>query len=86
MGLITGLLTLPLRPVRGTIALAERIRDQADAELYDETSIREAFATLEELRATGEIDEEELVEAENELVQRLMVIRGFQEEQHDGRG
>lgn len=85
MGLITGLLTLPLLPVKGTIALAERIQEQAYAELTDDSSIREAFAELEALRATGEVDEDELAEAEDALVERLMTLRGFQEE-NDGRG
>jgi hypothetical protein len=31
MGLIIGLLTLPLAPVRGTIWLAERIQEQASS-------------------------------------------------------
>jgi len=30
VGLITGLLTLPLAPVRGTVWLAERIQEQAE--------------------------------------------------------
>ena len=85
MGLITGLLTLPLLPVKGTIALAERIREQTNTELYDESAIRQAFVELEALRATGEIDEDELADAEDALVQRLMTLRGFQEE-NNGRG
>jgi len=35
MGLITGLLTLPLAPVRGTVWLAERMVEEAEAELYE---------------------------------------------------
>ena len=85
MGLITGLLTLPLLPVKGTIALAERIQEQAYAELYDESSIRQGFAALDALRASGEVDEDELAEAEDALVERLMTLRGFQEE-NNGRG
>jgi hypothetical protein len=32
MGLISGLLTLPLAPVRGTAWIAERVQEQAEAE------------------------------------------------------
>jgi hypothetical protein len=85
MGLISGLLTLPLLPVRGTVALAQRIEEQAYAELYDESAIREGFATLEAARAIGEIDDDELAEAENAVVERLMALRGFQEAGDDGR-
>jgi hypothetical protein len=77
MGLITGLLTLPLAPVRGTVWLAERLEEQAEAELYDESGIREALQELEEARETGEFDEEELAAAEDALLERLMATRGF---------
>ena len=41
MGLITGLITLPLAPVRGTAWLAERLLEQAEAEYYSEERIRD---------------------------------------------
>ena len=53
MGLISGLLTLPLAPVRGTVWLAERIQEQAESELYDETAIRAGLLELEQARETG---------------------------------
>ncbi|MGO4759259.1 gas vesicle protein GvpG, partial [Streptomyces sp. 2MCAF27] len=37
MGLITGLLTLPLAPVRGVAWIAEQLRQEALRELYDPT-------------------------------------------------
>ena len=46
MGLITGLLTLPLAPVRGTVWIAERLEEQAE-ELYDESAIRAQLMELE---------------------------------------
>jgi hypothetical protein len=85
MGLITGLLTLPLAPVRGTAWLAERIQEQAEAELTDESAIRAGLLELEAQRASGEFDEQELSEAEDALIERLMVIRGLREEGDDGR-
>jgi hypothetical protein len=84
MGLISGLLTLPLAPVRGTVWLAERIEEQAANELYDESAIRAGLLALEESRATGELSEEEIDEAENELLERLMAARGFGEEPYGG--
>ena len=57
MGLIMGLLTLPLAPVRGTVWLAERIQEQAERELYDESAIRTGLLEIEHARATGELDE-----------------------------
>jgi hypothetical protein len=84
VGLITGLLTLPLAPVRGTMWLAERLEEQAKAELYDESAIRTHLLELETLRDTGEFDETELAEAEDALIQRLFAIReqGALEEDH----
>ncbi|HKN93453.1 MAG TPA: gas vesicle protein GvpG [Thermoleophilaceae bacterium] len=84
MGLITGLLTLPLAPVRGTVWLAERIQEQAENELYDESAIREALIELEEAREAGELSDEEIDDAENALLERLMAIRGFAGEEGNG--
>jgi hypothetical protein len=75
MGLISGLLTLPLSPLRGTVWLAERLQEQAEAELFDASAIREHLLELDELRATGQLDEAELTAAEDALVERLMTIR-----------
>ncbi|HEX4759694.1 MAG TPA: gas vesicle protein GvpG [Thermoleophilaceae bacterium] len=86
MGLITGLLTLPLAPVRGTVWLAERIQEQAENELYDESAIRTGLLELEEARESGELSEEEIDEAENELLERLMAIRGIGVEETHGPG
>jgi len=84
MGLITGLLTLPLAPVRGTIWLAERIQEQAEAELYDESAIRDGLLEVEAARQAGSFDEEELAAAEDALIERLMVGRGFAREEAHG--
>jgi hypothetical protein len=75
MGLITGLLTLPLAPVRGTIWIAERIYEQAEAELNDERAIREQLMEIEAAREAGEIDDETAAEAEDILLERLIAAR-----------
>lgn len=81
MGLITGLLTLPLAPVRGTVWLAERIQEQAELELNDEEALRQQLAELEAARELGEHDDAELDAAEDELLARLITIRGYGEEE-----
>jgi hypothetical protein len=75
VGLITGLLTLPLAPVRGTVWLAERIQEQAEAELYDEDVIRAQLMEIEAARDAGEISEEEATQAEDQLLERLIAAR-----------
>jgi Gas vesicle protein G len=84
MGLITGLLTLPLAPVRGTVWLAERIQEQAEEELYDESAIRDGLLEVEAARQAGTLDEEELAAAEDALLERLMASRGFAREEAHG--
>jgi hypothetical protein len=76
VGLLTGLLGLPLAPVRGVVWLAEQIRDQAEEQYYDPVRIRAQLDRVDEARRTGELSEQECAELENELLQRLMVRRG----------
>jgi Gas vesicle protein G len=75
VGLISGLLTLPLAPVRGTVWLAERIQEQAEAEFYDEDAIRARLMEIDAAREAGEIEEEEATRAEDELLERLIAAR-----------
>jgi gas vesicle protein GvpG len=76
MGLITGLLTLPLAPVRGTAWIAEKVLEQAENEYYDERAIRERLREIDAAREAGEIDEHTAAEAENVLLERLIAGRG----------
>ena len=75
MGLITGLLTLPLAPVRGTAWLAQQIAEEADRELFDEDRIRRELAELD-LRADEEdLSGEERARLEDDLLARIDVAR-----------
>jgi hypothetical protein len=76
VGLVTGLLGLPLAPVRGVIWLAEQVLEQAEEQFYDPARIRAQLELVDEARRSGELSEEECVEIENELLQRLMYRRG----------
>ena len=76
MGLVTGLLGLPLLPVRGVMWLAEQVLEQAEEQYYDPARIRAQLEQVDEARRSGELSEEECVEIENELLQRLMHRRG----------
>jgi hypothetical protein len=75
MGLLTGLLTLPLAPVRGTVWLAERLAEEAARELDDERSIQRQLIELQMSYDLGEIDDEEYAEAEADLLERLARAR-----------
>jgi Gas vesicle protein G len=76
VGLITGLLTLPLAPVRGTVWIAERILEQAEAELNDEDTILAQLMEIDAARQAGELGEQEAAEAEDILLARLIAARG----------
>jgi hypothetical protein len=78
MGLISGLLTLPLAPVRGTVWLARIIQAEAEGQQeLDEGAILTSLQELETARQAGEFTEEEIEEAENALVERLIELRGI---------
>jgi hypothetical protein len=76
VGLITGLLTLPLAPIRGTMWIGEQIREQAEAELYDDSIIQAQLMEIQAAREAGEIDEQTAAEAEDLLIERLIAARG----------
>jgi hypothetical protein len=71
VGLLTGLLLLPLAPIRGTIWLAERLLDEAERELADPALIEQWLVEAEEAHERGEISQEELDAIEVELLSHL---------------
>jgi Gas vesicle protein G len=75
MGLISGLLTLPLAPVRGTVWLAEQLTEEAERQLYDEDRIMRELFELELREEAGDIDARTREELEDELLERLTVAR-----------
>jgi chorismate mutase len=82
MGLLTGLLTLPLAPVRGVAAVAEQVRRQAEEVYYDPARIRAELEEVDALRASGELTEEEATDREDELIERLLVGQQIERERH----
>ena len=81
MGLFTGLLTLPLAPVRGVMLVAEVLAEEAERELAAQQSPERALADLEAARASGEISEEEFEQAEAELLDRMFAAHAGEEVQ-----
>ena len=88
MGLFTGLITLPLAPVRGVAWIAEQVMEELERELYDEDSIRRELLQLELDHEDGLIDEEERRVREEALLERLAMSQSGEpqpaEENHDG--
>jgi len=73
MGLITGILALPLAPVRGTVAIADQILRQAEEMFYDPAGIRSELEQVERMLEAGQIDEPTATAWEDELIERLMI-------------
>ncbi|HEV7931082.1 MAG TPA: gas vesicle protein GvpG [Actinomadura sp.] len=71
MGLISGLVTLPAAPVRGVFWIAEVLKEQAEAQLYDPGRIAAEMQQVADQVASGEITEDEAAEREEELIRRL---------------
>jgi hypothetical protein len=71
MGFLTGLVTLPLAPVRGTDWIAERLLEEAERQLNDPAVIEQRLLDAEARHERGEITDDELEQIEDELLRRL---------------
>lgn len=72
MGLLTGLVTWPLAPVRGVVAVARLIGAEAERQYSDPVAVRRALDQVEADRAAGLLSDEEAADMENELIGRLL--------------
>ncbi|MEU1469322.1 gas vesicle protein GvpG [Streptomyces sp. NPDC005761] len=75
MGLITGLLTLPIAPVRGVVWVAEKLNDAAERELHDPAVLRTQLAVLNQELESGDITLQEFEREEERLLERLHAAR-----------
>lgn len=72
MGLLSGILLLPLAPVRGVAWVAEQVAEEAERQLHDPARIREELLQLELDHEEGRISAEERAAAEDVLLERLL--------------
>jgi hypothetical protein len=75
MGFLTGILLLPLAPLRGTIWLAERLAEVAERETDSEATFRRLLVEAEIAFESGELSEAEYEQVEDELLERLELAR-----------
>jgi hypothetical protein len=75
MGFLTGLILLPLAPLRGTIWIAEKLAEVAERELDDEAAVRRLLVEAEIAFESGELTEAEYELVEDELLERLELAR-----------
>jgi hypothetical protein len=76
LGLITGLLTLPLAPVRGVVAVGEVLQEEAERRLAEANDPRRALAELDVARATGAVSDEEAEEIERRIIDDIIEMEG----------
>jgi len=82
MGFLFNVLTLPvLGPVRGVTWIGEKLKEQAEQELYNEDAVRAELLALEMYLEMGEISEEEQRDKEQTLLERLEAIEEYKQAQ-----
>jgi hypothetical protein len=75
MGLFKSLALLPLAPVQGVVWVAEQVQGQVDRVLLDPDAILAELGDWQRAVDAGEITEEEYLQAEEELLDRLDALR-----------
>jgi hypothetical protein len=75
MGLITGLLTLPLAPVRGTAWIAQKLLEQAEREADVDEQLRRRLDDLVVARDLGELSDADFERAEDDLTAQFDELR-----------
>jgi hypothetical protein len=75
MGLLWDILTAPIMlPTKGLLFVFDKIREQAEAELWDEGKVHQQLLQLQMMLDVGEISEEDFYAAEEQLLDRLDAI------------
>lgn len=69
MGLLSGMF---FGPIKGTIWVAEQLKDEAERRYYDPGAIRRELEEVAKARRDGRLTDEEATASEKELIQRLL--------------
>lgn len=75
MGLFTGLITLPLAPVRGVVWLGETLAREAQRQWTDPVAVRAELDAVHQRWLAGELPDDERDRMEDALLQRLIAGR-----------
>ena len=78
MGLVRGLLLLPLAPVNGVRWVVDVLAGEAERELAERESPERRLAELDARRANGELSDEEAEALEAPLIDQLLARHGLQ--------
>ncbi|MEU6985863.1 gas vesicle protein GvpG [Streptomyces sp. NPDC046324] len=77
MGLLTGIVTLPLAPLHGTAWVIDQVLLAAEREYYDPGPVRAQLAALVDDLANGRVDADEFDRREDALLDRLDEIEEY---------
>ena len=80
MGLLKGLVLLPLAPVEGVGWLARQLQEEAERQLHDPDAILAELAEYQRAVDSGAISDEEYLAVEEELLDRLEGAEAYMEE------
>ncbi len=81
MGLLTGILTAPLAPLRGVVWVAEQVKQQAQRQHFDPLVIQREIAEVDDAYADGQISEAQRDDLQDQLLQRLFEAQRMRREQ-----
>ena len=77
MGVVKGLLLLPLAPVTGLRWVTQVLTEEAERELAARESPERALAELDAKRANGEISDEDADALEAQLIEQMLSRHGL---------
>jgi gas vesicle protein GvpG len=72
VGLLTAIFGLPLAPVRGVVAIAQALEEQAEHELDDRGRIRRELEDAEMALRSGELTADEADRAHRDILRPLV--------------
>ncbi|MFE2992858.1 gas vesicle protein GvpG [Streptomyces sp. NPDC059262] len=84
MGLLTGILTLPLMPLHGTTWVVDQVLLAAEREYYDPQPVRAELAALVDDLANHRVNDEEFDRREDALLDRLDEIETYRRRTENG--
>jgi hypothetical protein len=81
MGLLSSILLAPfMGPWDGTMWTLDKVRRAVEDELTDDSAIKEDLMRLQLELEAGDIDDDEYLEREQEIMQRLREVRAWREQ------
>lgn len=75
-GIVSGILTAPLAPIRLLTGIAKVLQQEAERELYDPVTLQRRLEELDEAHDAGAISDDEYEREQQGVLDRLIDQRG----------